>query len=306
MTQKTLAVVGAGPAIGMAMARRFGREGYRIGLIARNQSKLDGFVSELNREGVEAIGVSADVHDRAALVAGLQSIAKRFGSITALEYSPLIEMKALVDVLDLDVEEASRQIDFQLFGAMGSVQAVIGDMIARRDGLLFFTTGTSSIVPAPSHSNGSIGVVALRHYALMLHTRLRESGVYAGTISIGAPHAGPEIADMYWEMGQKRDRAERVHGEPRLLAAYEELVARGLGEVYPPGLKGELPAPRTARERDVFLVSLYHIYSVRRAGLGDAKDGERAASLAEGLGGNPSLPYFGVDLDKFYGPISLH
>ena len=36
----TLAVVGAGPGLGAAVARRFGREGFAIALIARDQAKL--------------------------------------------------------------------------------------------------------------------------------------------------------------------------------------------------------------------------------------------------------------------------
>jgi len=34
-------IVGAGPNLGLAVARRFGREGMRVGLIARDAGKLD-------------------------------------------------------------------------------------------------------------------------------------------------------------------------------------------------------------------------------------------------------------------------
>ncbi|HEV7948517.1 MAG TPA: SDR family NAD(P)-dependent oxidoreductase, partial [Glaciihabitans sp.] len=35
-----IAIVGAGPGLGAAVARRFGREGFSVALISRDQSKL--------------------------------------------------------------------------------------------------------------------------------------------------------------------------------------------------------------------------------------------------------------------------
>ena len=43
----TLAIVGAGPALGAAVARRFGREGFVIALVSRDQTKLDAMATEL-------------------------------------------------------------------------------------------------------------------------------------------------------------------------------------------------------------------------------------------------------------------
>src|SRR5271168_142276 len=48
---RVLAIVGMGPQLGMAVARRFGREGYRLGLVARNQERLGVYVATLEREG---------------------------------------------------------------------------------------------------------------------------------------------------------------------------------------------------------------------------------------------------------------
>jgi PPOX class probable F420-dependent enzyme len=47
LTMPVIAVVGAGPGLGLAIARRFGREGFRVALISRAQSKLDALAAEL-------------------------------------------------------------------------------------------------------------------------------------------------------------------------------------------------------------------------------------------------------------------
>lgn len=38
----TIVIVGAGPGLGAAVARRFGAEGFAVGLISRNQERVDG------------------------------------------------------------------------------------------------------------------------------------------------------------------------------------------------------------------------------------------------------------------------
>src|SRR5258706_494705 len=42
---KTIAVFGVGPGMGRAVARRFGREGFQVALVARNQTRLEAFTA---------------------------------------------------------------------------------------------------------------------------------------------------------------------------------------------------------------------------------------------------------------------
>lgn len=49
-----LALVGAGPGIGAAVAQRFGRQDFRVGLVARSQTRLDKLADPLKAEGIEA------------------------------------------------------------------------------------------------------------------------------------------------------------------------------------------------------------------------------------------------------------
>lgn len=41
---KVAIVAGVGPGMGIAIARRFAKEGYNVGLIARDQGRLDAYV----------------------------------------------------------------------------------------------------------------------------------------------------------------------------------------------------------------------------------------------------------------------
>ncbi|MFE5504773.1 SDR family NAD(P)-dependent oxidoreductase [Amycolatopsis japonica] len=81
---KTLAIFGAGPVLGLSLARRFGREGFRIALVARTTENLDALVAELARDGVEASGFVADVYEPAQIAAAVTAI----GRIDAVAFNP--------------------------------------------------------------------------------------------------------------------------------------------------------------------------------------------------------------------------
>ncbi|WP_157978696.1 hypothetical protein [Nocardia aurea] len=121
--------------------------------------------------------------------------------------------------------------------------------------------------------------------------------MYAGT---PRRHTGDEVAENYWNMVDRRDRVETVLGDPQLFAAYEELVCLGLAAVFPPPFTGELPKPENERDRNLQLVSAFHVRSFLVA------KGEMEEALAplntivRELGGNPDLPLYGGNLDAIY------
>src|SRR4051812_19355295 len=85
----SIVIVGAGPNLGQAVARRFGREGLAVGLISRNADKLEELVSELRGEGLTASSAAADIRDSAALQGAIGRLASELGPVEVLEYSPL-------------------------------------------------------------------------------------------------------------------------------------------------------------------------------------------------------------------------
>ncbi|MFE4174025.1 SDR family NAD(P)-dependent oxidoreductase [Streptomyces sp. NPDC056909] len=58
---KVIAVFGAGSGLGVSLARRFGREGFRVALVARRKDRLDALVEQLAGEGIEAAAFPGDL-----------------------------------------------------------------------------------------------------------------------------------------------------------------------------------------------------------------------------------------------------
>ena len=76
----TIAIIGAGPQLGLAIARTFGSHGFHVALIARDRSRLDGLVSQLGVDGITAAAFPADVLDHEALTQALRDAAGRLVS----------------------------------------------------------------------------------------------------------------------------------------------------------------------------------------------------------------------------------
>lgn len=212
----TLVIVGAGPGMGLAIARTFGQQGFQVALIARTPSKLDALVTELAQEGIDAAGFSADVADPATLIAAFDAIKAHFGNVDVLEFSPANPALPMVGPTDVRIENLQPQIDFYLYGAIAAVAQVLPDMQARGNGTILFTTGGSSVYPTPMMGNIGIAGAGLRNWAHTLHIALADQGIQVGHIAINAwlghqPGATPEnIAPLYWELHTHHDQIERI------------------------------------------------------------------------------------------------
>jgi NAD(P)-dependent dehydrogenase (short-subunit alcohol dehydrogenase family) len=217
----TIAIVGAGPGLGLSIAKTFGAHGFDIALIARNKQKLDDLIAGLAEQNITAAGFTADVMDRPTLTAALEAAARHFGGIDVLEYSPATPDIQLAGPLEVTPDNLQPQIEYNLYGAVTAAKAVLPAMLAARAGTLLFTTGGGSVTPNPMFGNVNAAQAALRNWTLNLNGALAGTGVFAAHVAInvwigtsapeGLPSAEPDtIAVRYWDLHQGYDTAEMV------------------------------------------------------------------------------------------------
>ncbi len=77
--QPSIIIVGAGPNLGAAIARRFGGEGLAVGLVARDAGKLATLADDLAAQGITAAYGAADIRDPSALSSAITSLTDRLG-----------------------------------------------------------------------------------------------------------------------------------------------------------------------------------------------------------------------------------
>ncbi|MGW1061497.1 SDR family NAD(P)-dependent oxidoreductase [Micromonospora rubida] len=217
----TIAVVGAGPGMGLAIARTFGLKGFDVALIARNAERLDGFAGQLATQGVTAKGFPADVLDRDSLTKALTDAAEHFGGIEVLEYSPGGPEPKFLTPAKAAPEDVDLQMQYLVYGAMTATRAVLPAMRAAGTGTLLFTTGAGSVDPTPMLGDINTAGAALRNWVINLHKELEPEGIQAAHVAIGvwigdrAPEGAPaatadQISPVYWELHTHRDQAERI------------------------------------------------------------------------------------------------
>jgi short-subunit dehydrogenase len=233
---KTIAVFGAGPGMGRSVARRFGREGFKVALVSRNRARLQAFTEDLATDGIEAEGFDADFAYRDALPDVVAAITSRFGPIDVLEYAPsgLDWLTRQVTVRDADAASFEFPLDLLLRTPVTLIRQLLPGMIERGDGAVLFGLTVSASIPVPQLGNVGTAAAAARHYLHNLHADLAGTGVYAGLVQVaglvgGSDAAGfvaqnwdpatlPEpldpadLADVMWDLYLKRDRFDEVVG----------------------------------------------------------------------------------------------
>ncbi|MER5178564.1 SDR family NAD(P)-dependent oxidoreductase [Streptomyces sp. NPDC002896] len=236
---KVIAVFGAGTGLGVSVARRFGREGFRVALVARRKDRLDALVEQLADEGIEAVAFSADLSKPAEVPALVEAIRDRFGRIDVVEYGPISGDQGFTAASELDAATLEGLSPLLLLTPVEVVQAVLPEWTERGDGTFLLTQGYSAAQPMPHLSGVGPVMSAARNYLYSLNAELAGTGVYAGTLTIGASIArsemgeaaaaqieaesgdGPrlpvvdpdDLAEHYWDMYIKRDRVEQFHPE---------------------------------------------------------------------------------------------
>lgn len=207
----TIAIIGAGPGLGAAVARRFGREGFAVALLARNAERVEALAADIRSEGIEARGYVANVREAASLAAILDRAAQELGPIEVLEYSPLPQKDFLRPVLETTPADVAAAIEFSVYGPVAAVHQVLQGMRVLGRGTILFINGGSAVRPTAKFAGTSIAFAGETAYAQMIHDELKADGIHVGQLIIpGAIVAGHErkdpkvLAEAIWQMHAAR------------------------------------------------------------------------------------------------------
>jgi NAD(P)-dependent dehydrogenase (short-subunit alcohol dehydrogenase family) len=79
-------VVGVGPGLGEALARRFARE-YAVALVARGKDKLETLAGNISDERGRALAIPADVSKAEEITAAFDRVRAELGEVDVLLYN---------------------------------------------------------------------------------------------------------------------------------------------------------------------------------------------------------------------------
>ena len=180
MSNPVSIVVGVGPGVGAAVARRFGEAGYDVGLVARSEPRLEAFGTELQQAGVTAGWAPVDITDVDAFSAAITRFAGHTGRVDHLHFNP--SATRLDDPLELSAPDLLADVHLGVASLLTAVQAARPFM---RAGARITATGSVS-ADRPWVAAASLGVQksGLRNLVAALDERLKQDGIRAVTITV--------------------------------------------------------------------------------------------------------------------------
>lgn len=215
MSDKICVVVGAGPGIGLAVAKRFGREGFQLALVARRAEALAQYATDLEQTGLTAHAFPADAANFNSLGQTFAQIKAQLGHPEVLVYNAAVVKPEPPSTLP--VEDLSAAFRVNVAGAlMCAQQQVISEMKARQRGTILFTGGGLALNPHPTYASLAASKAALRNLTYSLGADLAADGIQVAMVTIAGfvqpgTHFDPDlIAEKYWELHrQPSDQRER-------------------------------------------------------------------------------------------------
>jgi NAD(P)-dependent dehydrogenase (short-subunit alcohol dehydrogenase family) len=128
-----IVLLGAGTGAGVALARRFGRDGYRVALVARRREPLEQLAGTLRDEGLDAVAFPADLSTADEAVGALKRIGGTFGRIDVLHFAPA-DNSGFTPAADLSADQVAELAELLLYTPIRVAQAVLPEMLERGSG----------------------------------------------------------------------------------------------------------------------------------------------------------------------------
>ena len=203
-------MVGVGPGIGLAVARRFVREGMSAGLIARSEATLKPAAEALG--SADVLQATADVTDEVALRTALDRVVEAYGVPDVVVYNAaLIQADRIGDLT------AQQYLDAWAVNVVGAITtaAQLAPAMAERGSGSFLITGGMPL-PKPDYASLSLGKAGIRTLVTLLHQQYGEAGVHAASITVsggvapGSSWDPDDIANHYWRL-HTQTPAEWIH-----------------------------------------------------------------------------------------------
>lgn len=206
---KVISIFGAGPGLGISVARRFGSEGYAVALVARRAAPLEELRQALSEDGIEAAVFTADLTDGDAIRSVVADIRERFGGPDAVYYSPA-STEAFLPASQMTAQMTRDRLALLFVGLVEVVCATLPGMRERGGGAILAGMGGSAAIGLPFMSGPAPAQAAARNYLQSLHGELAGEGIHvamatiSGVIRGSAYHravvAGEADADDTFEM----------------------------------------------------------------------------------------------------------
>jgi NADP-dependent 3-hydroxy acid dehydrogenase YdfG len=220
----TVIVCGHGPGISDAVARRFGKEGYKVAIVARNAERLESAARALANDNISAKAFRCDLGDTDAVKKMIADVHGSLGPVSVLHWNAYTGGAG--DLKTSSADELRTVLNVAVHGLVAALQASLSDLKAQKGALLVTGGGFAFYDPnvdAAATQFGAAGLAigkAAQHKTVgLLSKALQSDGVYVGEVVVTGLVKGTAfdsgnatlepsaIAERFWQLYQARDVA---------------------------------------------------------------------------------------------------
>ncbi|WP_131785220.1 SDR family NAD(P)-dependent oxidoreductase [Protofrankia symbiont of Coriaria ruscifolia] len=199
---RALVVVGPGQAFGVQLLRRFAREGFALGVIARSADTVRRVEADLARDQITVSGEVADVTEPGAVAAALEKLADDLGGLTTVVYNAKLSIRGTA--LSVSAETVNQTLAVNVTGALTVVQAAVARLAGRPGACVLLTAAGPRTEPVAGRFALAIGKAGLLALGTSLTPVLRTRGIRLRTVVLDARVApdgrlSPDaVAEHFW------------------------------------------------------------------------------------------------------------
>jgi NAD(P)-dependent dehydrogenase (short-subunit alcohol dehydrogenase family) len=191
---KTAAILGVGPGLGAAVARRFAQQGFAVALMARREESVSSVRGEIEDSGGAALSVSADATDPASVSAAFGRVRGELGDPEVFVYNAgAFQMGG---ILDLSPEKFDECFKANCAGAFYAAQQVLPAMVEAGRGTILLTGASAALRGRARFSALAVGKFGLRALAQSMAREFGPQGIHVAHAVIDGQIDTPRVREM--------------------------------------------------------------------------------------------------------------
>jgi NAD(P)-dependent dehydrogenase (short-subunit alcohol dehydrogenase family) len=175
-------LVGAGDAIGAAVARRFAAGGYSVCIARRNAEKSQSLVQDIVSSGGSAQAVGIDVRDEAAVQALFAQVETELGPIEVCLFNAGANVKS--PLVETSARLFFKAWELACYRGFLTGREAARSMVPRGRGTILFTGATASIRGGPGFAAFAAAKFGLRAVAQSMARELAPKNIHVAHLII--------------------------------------------------------------------------------------------------------------------------
>jgi NAD(P)-dependent dehydrogenase (short-subunit alcohol dehydrogenase family) len=179
---KSALVVGAGDALGSAIAKRFAREGYAVAVARRSADKLTPLVDAIAASGGKATAYPVDARKEDQVIDLFQSVEAKQGPLDVVVFN--IGGNIRFSILDMTAQKYMKTWEMACFSGFLTGREAARRMVPRGAGTIVFTGATASLRGGAGFSAFAGGKAALRMLAQSMARELGPKGIHVAHVIV--------------------------------------------------------------------------------------------------------------------------